>query len=64
LGVRGTAFAAAAINLAAAAGALGLDRATSPLAPVGLVPKLTQLAGGEARIALMLYAMAGGIALG
>ena len=32
VGVRGTEFAAAAINLAAAAGALGLDRATSPLA--------------------------------
>ena len=63
LGVRGTAFAAAAINLAAAAGALGLDRATSPLAPAGPVPKLTWLAG-QALIALMLYAVAGGIALG
>jgi spermidine synthase len=63
LGVRGTAFAAAAINLAAAAGALGLDRITSPLALAGPVPKRTRLAG-EARIALMLYAVAGGIALG
>ncbi len=63
LGVRGTAFAAAGINLAAAAGALGLDRATSPLALAGPVPKLTRLAS-EARIALMLYAVAGGIALG
>jgi len=63
LGVRGTAFAVAVINLAAAAGALGLDPATSLLAPAGSVPKLTRLAG-EARIALMLYAVAGGIALG
>jgi predicted membrane-bound spermidine synthase len=63
LGVRGAAIAASAINLTAAIGALGLDRAVRPRAIAHQPPEPTRLAG-NARVALVLYALAGGIALG
>jgi spermidine synthase len=62
-GVQGTAMAAAAINLVAAAGALALNSATPPR-PVAS-PQASPLGPtGEARTALILYALAGAIALG
>lgn len=63
LGVRGSALAAAAANLAVAAGALALDRIATPLEsgdhprPIADSPKRVPLA-------LALYSIAGGIALG
>ena len=63
LGVRGTALAAAGVNLATALGALALDRAR----PAGVEPAAAPGRPGlgrEARLALLLYAWAGGIALG
>jgi predicted membrane-bound spermidine synthase len=63
LGVRSTAFAAAAINLAAAIGALGLDHAVELRATGNPSLQPIRLAA-EARVALCLYAVAGGIALG
>lgn len=62
LGVQGAALAAAALNIVAAAGALKLDR---PIAP--LQENLTEPAAAlpmDSRLALALYAIAGGIALG
>ena len=65
LGVRGTAFAAAGFNLVAAAIALTLNRssASRPIAPE---EQRTQYDSGfvKSRVALALYAAAGGIALG
>ena len=63
LGVRSAALAASAINLAAAIGALGLDRAVQPRSIANRLPESIRLAR-EARVALVLYALAGGIALG
>lgn len=63
LGLQGSGFAAATIGLVAAAGGLLLDRLTSPDArpsPVWTSVPLT----AEGRLALILYAVAGGIALG
>lgn len=61
-GVQGAAWAAAALNVLAALGAWGLDRKsgaqTAPALPVA-VPL-----SGEARLAVALYAVAGGVALG
>ena len=62
-GVQGAAFAAASLNLVAACGGWALDR------PAGSQhdPASTQDAAplsGEARLAIALYAVAGGIALG
>jgi hypothetical protein len=59
LGGRGAALAASAVNLAAAIGALGLDRAVRPRATAHRAPEPIRLAG-EARVALVLYALAGG----
>lgn len=63
LGVQGTAFAAAAINAAAALGAFGLDRAAQPRAGTSHSPRSAPL-GREAHVAIIVYANAGGIALG
>lgn len=63
-GVQGAAWAAACLNLLAAAGAWVLDRragaAAIPPAPEAAASPLS----GEARLAVALYAVAGGIALG
>ncbi|QVQ28163.1 fused MFS/spermidine synthase [Achromobacter deleyi] len=64
-GVQGAALAAACLNLLAAAGAWALERKTGEPA----VPALADTAAGhplsgEARLAVALYAVAGGIALG
>jgi spermidine synthase len=63
LGVRGTAFAAAAANIAAAFGALALDRRTSTQVTANRSAQLEPVPH-RARIALVVYAIAGGIALG
>ena len=63
LGVRGSACAAAVLNLLAAAGALWLLR----VAPAGAAPAAEPAStprSPSARLALALYAVAGGIALG
>ncbi|MGI6852331.1 fused MFS/spermidine synthase [Mesorhizobium sp. 1B3] len=63
LGLTGTGFAAATIGLAAALGAFFLDRR----APVALARRAAQTAApfsNDARLAIGLYAVAGGIALG
>lgn len=63
LGVRGTAFAAAALNLTAGVAAFILDRISQhPRSSYPSLPKTTF--SKEAKIALALYAVAGGIALG
>ena len=62
LGVCGSAVAAAVINLVAAAGAMLLDRGLQPLSR-GENPEPVERAS-NARRALTLYAIAGGIALG
>ncbi len=63
LGVRGAALAAAAINLAAAIGALDLDRTVRSLETASRSPEPIRLAK-DARFVLVLYSLAGGIALG
>ncbi|MGN6463708.1 MAG: fused MFS/spermidine synthase, partial [Pseudolabrys sp.] len=62
-GVQGTAMAAAAINLLAAAGAFALDRGTPPR-PAAMRQAYASGLTSDARAALILYALAGGIALG
>ncbi|WP_238480980.1 fused MFS/spermidine synthase [Dyella telluris] len=62
LGVQGAAMAAAAINVLAAMVALMLDSRRSPLQPPAAVAVMA--ASSSARLALVLYAIAGGIALG
>ncbi len=63
LGVRGSTLVAAGANLATAVGALALDRAARPRAPA-VRPGTGASISGNARMALALYALAGGIALG
>src|SRR5262249_15652104 len=64
LGVRGAALAAAAANVALALAAAGLDRSVPPAArPVSSSPP-PPTRSSQARVALGLYALAGGIALG
>ena len=66
LGVRGTAFAAALCNVAAAAMAGTLDRHATTNGPE-IATKMAQIAGpsfDNSRTALILYAIAGGVALG
>ena len=62
-GVHGTAYAAAALNLTGAAGAYMLDRLTQ-VQPVETEATTWKSRSKEARSALILYALAGGIALG
>jgi spermidine synthase len=62
-GVQGTALAAAALNLVAAGGALALDRAVNPRAVVSDHGEQAPYSS-DARLAIGLYAIAGGIALG
>ncbi|MCY1345402.1 Polyamine aminopropyltransferase [compost metagenome] len=60
LGVQGSAFAAAGLNLLAALGAFALDRRTEARPVLAeAMPRSPQ-----ARLAILLYAVAGGIALG
>lgn len=62
LGIKGTAFAAAAIGLLAALGAMLADRSVpaAKLLPVGTPARLSR----DAKVAIALYALAGGVALG
>ncbi|WP_267224383.1 fused MFS/spermidine synthase [Dyella silvae] len=62
LGVQGSAWAAAGLNLLAAAVAMLLDSHRTPSSPT--VASETSPSQGSARLALSLYAIAGGIALG
>jgi len=62
LGVQGSALVAAAVNVLAALLALALDRRCSP-SPSDLSPEIAP-SSRSARLALVLYAVAGGIALG
>lgn len=64
LGVLGSALAAAALNAAAALAALILGRRAHAPAFVAASSPLVAPATGHARLALVLYALAGGIALG
>ncbi|MEK1907313.1 MAG: fused MFS/spermidine synthase [Pseudomonas sp.] len=61
LGVHGSAFAAAALNLLAAAAALGFQRTCSAAVEPPTKSKPQQ---AQARLAIVLYAIAGGVALG
>jgi spermidine synthase len=63
LGVRGSALAASAINLVAALGALGLNRTVRPRSIAPQLPESMRVPV-PARVALVLYTLAGGIALG
>lgn len=63
LGLRGSGLAAATICLAVAIGGLLLNRLRSPVS-VGPALKIGAPLTAEARLALILYAIAGGIALG
>ncbi|MGY6273123.1 fused MFS/spermidine synthase [Achromobacter denitrificans] len=62
-GVQGAALAAASLNLLAAAGAWLLDRGAGASSPPP-APRDAAPLSGEARLAVALYAAAGGIALG
>lgn len=67
LGVRGTAWAAAGLNLVAALGAWALDRKSRSSAgesPAPGVISATQALPGKAWVALGLYAAAGAVAMG
>ncbi len=61
-GVQGAALAAASLNVLAALGAWTLDRKAVALAAPA--PSATAPLSGEARLAVALYAAAGGVALG
>jgi len=63
LGVRGSSFAAAILNLAAAITAICLDGRTEPQPLVNTEIK-SRISATDGRIALVLYATGGGIALG
>lgn len=63
LGVRGTAFAAAALNLIAAFSAFALNHRAAPR-PVADLPAIAPRRTAHARLAILLYSLAGGIALG
>ncbi|MGR4869826.1 fused MFS/spermidine synthase [Variovorax sp. LARHSF232] len=63
-GVRGSALAAALLNLLAAGGALWLARNAAPVAADSSVLRDSPVRSCNARLALVLYAIAGGIALG
>jgi predicted membrane-bound spermidine synthase len=62
LGVQGSAMAAAVLNVAASVVALVLDRRRLPTSPVAMSGVASP--SRPARLALVLYAVAGGIALG
>ena len=64
LGVQGSACAAAVLNLLAAATAIALDRSSSSSSPRETPDRGAVTAAPSARLALVLYAIAGGIALG
>lgn len=61
-GVQGAAFVAALANVAAALGSLALQAPLAPAAAVARAPAAPRRSDG--RLALILYAVAGGIALG
>ncbi len=62
-GVRGSSFAAATLNIAAAIAAIYLDRKAAPQ-PLANAEIKSRIASTDASTALALYAVAGGIALG
>lgn len=62
VGLQGAAVVAAIANIAAALGALGLEKYRRPASNVRREPPASKRLGG--RLALLLYAIAGGIALG
>ena len=64
LGVRGTAVAAAAANVALAVAAAALDRGVPRAVAATPASRPRPVSSSEARVALGLYALAGGIALG
>jgi spermidine synthase len=65
LGVRGAALTAAALNLVAAIVAFAIDRAAPARSMAAATPDLDQAAApAGARVAVIVYAIAGGIALG
>ncbi|WP_250516712.1 fused MFS/spermidine synthase [Caballeronia sp. INDeC2] len=68
LGVQGSALAAAALNAIAALGAVALSRHARPSLAAAIPADASRSSGtaeaGSARIAVALYAVAGGIALG
>src|SRR5262249_19731070 len=64
LGVRGAAFAAAAANVALALVAAGLDRRVPPAVHSASSSPPRPAISSQGRVALGLYALAGGIALG
>jgi MFS family permease len=63
LGVRGSSLVAAAANLAVAAAAMALDRISTPVMTDDR-PRLTAALPKRVPLALVLYSIAGGIALG
>lgn len=64
VGLQGAAIVAAAANIAAALGALVLQKQSSRAASVKPVPPNSQRQSGRGRLVLFLYALAGGLALG
>jgi spermidine synthase len=64
LGVQGSAFAAASLNGAAALVALLLSRSAPASLPLETQPAPAEINAHSGRLALVLYALAGGIALG
>lgn len=62
LGLQGTAYAAAALNLVAAIGALWYQRSSTVVALPSVAP--TSARSSQAKLAIVLYSIAGGIALG
>lgn len=63
LGVRGSAFVAAALNIVVAIAAAIVGRAGEPITPAS-TPEREHAARPQARLALILYALSGGLALG
>ncbi|MGO4837618.1 fused MFS/spermidine synthase, partial [Rhizobiaceae sp. 2RAB30] len=63
LGLSGTGLAAAAIGIAAALGAVLLDRTATPVTSA-TIPAAQASFSPDARMAIALYALAGGVALG
>jgi spermidine synthase len=62
LGIKGTGLAAAAIGLTAALAAILIDRRAAPAVPKPA--KATAVLSRDAKVAVTLYALAGGVALG
>ena len=63
-GITGTGFFAATVGLGVAAAALALDRRTAATSPTAASESAAPARSRDARLALALYAVAGGVALG